>query len=138
MGWRYTWYTLGTMVLIMSLLRLIVIKFDESPKWLLIQNRDADAIMSLYSISRKANRTCKLTLEQLEACGTVNLGAGRTQPRLRNLVANICGLFSCKTLGLSTSLLFLSFAFVGLAFPLFNVFYHNTLNHEALQLVIVV
>lgn len=43
MGWRYLHFTAGGLVLIMSVLRLLVIKMVQTPRWLISQNRDDEA-----------------------------------------------------------------------------------------------
>ena len=70
-GWRYTFYTLGAFVFVLSLLRMIVIRLKESPRWLLSQNKDAEVVKILQHISKIAGKECPLTLEQLESIGPV-------------------------------------------------------------------
>jgi len=70
-GWRYTFYTLGGFVFILSILRITVIRLKESPKWLLSQNKDAEVVKIIQSIAKAAGKECSLTLEQLESIGTV-------------------------------------------------------------------
>ncbi|CAF1482462.1 unnamed protein product, partial [Didymodactylos carnosus] len=95
-GWRYTFYTLGSLVFILSLLRITVIRLKESPKWLLSQGRDKEVVEILQYIAESGKRSCSLTVEMLEAIGPV--------------------------LAYSTSLNFASWSLIGLAFPLYNVF----------------
>ena len=71
-GWRYTFYTLGSFVFVLSLLRIFVIRLKESPKWLLSQNRDAEVVKIIQEIAEGAGKQCSLTLEQLQSIGTVN------------------------------------------------------------------
>lgn len=70
-GWRYMWFTSGSFVLILSLLRVTVVRLRETPKFCIGEGRDADAADTLQYIAKKYNRHCSLTLEQLEACGAV-------------------------------------------------------------------
>jgi MFS family permease len=70
-GWRYTFYTLGSLVFVLSLLRMLVIRLKESPKWLLSQNRDAEVVRVIQEIAEKAGKQSPLTLEQLESIGPV-------------------------------------------------------------------
>jgi hypothetical protein len=70
-GWRYTFFTLGGFVLILSLLRMIVIRLKESPKWLLSQNRDAEVVKIIDDIAKAAGKQNPLTLEKLQSIGTV-------------------------------------------------------------------
>ena len=64
-------FTLGGFVLILSLLRMIVIRLKESPKWLLSQNRDAEVVKVIEDIARAAGKQCPLTLDKLQSLGTV-------------------------------------------------------------------
>jgi len=71
-GWRYTFYTLGSCVLVLSLLRVLVIRLKESPKWLLSQNRDAEVVKIIQEIAQSAGKESPLTLEQLTSIGRVS------------------------------------------------------------------
>jgi MFS family permease len=70
-GWRYVWFANGALVFMMSLARIFVIKLRETPKFLVSEGKDAKVIETLQFIAHKYNRTCSLTLEQLEACNTL-------------------------------------------------------------------
>ncbi|KAK4207826.1 hypothetical protein QBC37DRAFT_444253 [Rhypophila decipiens] len=128
MGWRYVMITSGALVGVMSLLRITVIRLNETPKWLVANGRDADVIAILHKIAAKYNRTCSLTIDQLEACGVI---AGTTHNKRRlplgESLVHIRGLFATRKLALSTSLIWLSWAMMGLAYPLFYVFLPNYL-----------
>lgn len=67
MGWRYVIYTLSAINVLVFLLRFVVFTIHESPKFLLSQGRDEEAIAVLKAIA-KANRKkpCKLGLRDLE------------------------------------------------------------------------
>lgn len=71
MGWRYLWFALGGFVFVLSLLRVTLIRLQETPKFLLTRQRDAEVIEELSGIAKKYNRPFTLTLEQLESCGVV-------------------------------------------------------------------
>ncbi|KAF2993265.1 hypothetical protein E8E13_001308 [Curvularia kusanoi] len=66
-GWRYLLYTLGALTLFVFILRSVVFRFQESPKFLLFRGRDAEAISVLEHIAIYNRTTCSLTLEQLQA-----------------------------------------------------------------------
>lgn len=70
-GWRYTFFTLGGLVLVLSILRIVVIRMKESPKWLLSQNRDAEVVQIIQEMAQEAGKQSSLTLHQLEAYGPV-------------------------------------------------------------------
>jgi hypothetical protein len=71
-GWRYTFYTLGSFVFVLSMLRIFVIRLKESPKWLLSQNRDEEVVKIIQEIAQSAGKESPLTLEQLTSIGTVS------------------------------------------------------------------
>lgn len=118
------WYANGALVLIMSILRITVIRLHETPKFLLGQGKDAEVAEFMQGLARQYNRPCNLTLEKLEACGPLIEGVshGKTRFSFGEFRAHIRGLFSTKKLALSTSLIWLSWTLIGLAYPLFYVF----------------
>lgn len=67
-GWRYVMIVLGSITLFIFILRFIVFKFRESPKYLLSKGHDAHAIDVLYSVA-KFNRMemPSLNLEDFQA-----------------------------------------------------------------------
>jgi MFS family permease len=67
MGWRYLLFTLGGITLLVFILRSVVFKFQESPKFLLYRGRDAEAIEVLHVMARYNGRACTLTVEDLQA-----------------------------------------------------------------------
>ena len=71
MGWRYLHFTCGALVLLMALARVTFIRMVQTPRWLLAQNRDAEVIQVLDGMAAKYNRNHTLTLENLQAEGTV-------------------------------------------------------------------
>lgn len=73
-GWRYTFYTLGSLVFALSILRILVIRLKESPKWLLSQNRDEEVVQIIDEIAQVAGKQSPLKLEQLRSVGTVSNG----------------------------------------------------------------
>ncbi|CAK7220100.1 Filamentous Growth Regulator [Sporothrix curviconia] len=127
MGWRYVMFTSGALVFVMSILRLTIIRLKETPKYLLGQGQDAALVETLQGIATKYNRTCTLTLEQLEACGVVMTVSGRGPKRsigstMGETWSHLKGLFATRLIGLSTLLIWLSWTLIGLVYPLFYVF----------------
>lgn len=123
-GWRYVWFASGALVFVMSILRITVIRLKETPKFLIGEGKDAEAVQTLKHIAEKYNRPCSLTIEQLEACGTVsNTHAEKNMWWMSNEVfVHLKGLFETKRIGISTSLIWFSWILIGLAYPLYNVF----------------
>ncbi|KAK5467856.1 Filamentous Growth Regulator [Exophiala xenobiotica] len=121
-GWRYVWYSNGVLVLVMSVLRVTVIRLKETPKYLLAKGQDQAVVDTFHSIATQYNRPCSLTFEQLDACGPIKSTYGKTRYGFSEFVAHLRGLFATKKLGFSTFLIWLSWTLIGLAYPLFYVF----------------
>lgn len=133
MGWRYTLCTLGTIVLVLAIVRLFIFRLPESPYYLLAQGRDADAIAVVKYIARKSKRPCTVTLEMLEQ---IDRDFGNDtendplytktelflRPFKRLSIKSLRPLFGTPKLALQTSILTWLWAAVGLAYPLYTVF----------------
>ncbi|KAK4155257.1 major facilitator superfamily domain-containing protein [Chaetomidium leptoderma] len=122
MGWRYVMFTSGALVFIMSVLRLTVIRLKETPKYLLGNGEDAKVVQTFTELSAKYNRPCTLTLEKLEACGVVTSAHSKNRFSFGETLVHLRGLFVTRKVALSTVMIWLSWAMVGLAYPLFYVF----------------
>lgn len=126
-GWRYVWYTNGSIVLAMAILRVTVIRLKETPKFLVANNRDAEAVAVLQHIATKYNRPCSLTLEQLLECGEIKSNADyRNHFNLKGTLSlmfkHLKILFATSKATRSTILLFISWAFLGISYPLYSSF----------------
>ncbi|KAF3765613.1 hypothetical protein M406DRAFT_355989 [Cryphonectria parasitica EP155] len=122
MGWRYTMFTSGALVFVMSILRITVVRLRETPKYLLGMGEDAKLIQTLSYMSQKYNRPCSLTLEKLEACGVVQGTHSRNRFSVNEALIHIRGLFATREISISTLMIWLSWTLIGLAYPLFYVF----------------
>ncbi|KAI9845973.1 MAG: hypothetical protein M1837_004379 [Sclerophora amabilis] len=122
MGWRYVWYSLGTLVFVMSLLRFLVMNLKETPKYLLGQGRDVEVVETLHYIATTYKRHCSLTAEKLSNCGVTRSSKGQNMLGTGQLKVHVQGLFSSREMGRSTLLIWLSWTLIGLAYPLYNVF----------------
>jgi len=122
------WFANGAIILVMSLLRVTVLRLKETPKFLLGEGKDAEVVENLQSIATKYNRPCSLTLERLEACnalgdGGYGLGShASSRFSFSEVGVHLRGLFETRRIGLSTSLIWFSWLLIGLAYPLYNVF----------------
>lgn len=132
-GWRYTFYAEGGLVFLMSMLRIFAIRLKESPKWLLSQNRDEEVVQIIQEIASEAGRPCSLTIEQLRACGETRMVSVADKYKAKNLFKHFTGLFPNRKVGLSTALNFASWALIGLAYPIFNVFLPYYLKSRGAQ-----
>ncbi|KAJ2998780.1 hypothetical protein NUW58_g220 [Xylaria curta] len=121
-GWRYVYFTAGALVLVLSLLRVTVVRLKETPKYQLTGGDDVGLVENLQSLAKKYNRPCSLTLEKLEACGKIQGTHSESRFSLAEFKIHVSGLFATKKIGLSTTLIWLSWTLIGLAYPLFYVF----------------
>lgn len=127
-GWRYVWYTSGAFVFVLSVLRVTIIRLEETPKFLLAEGKDEKAVQVLRNIANKHNRQFSLTLEQLSACGTTAVRSAKSSGLALRLISlkevgfHFKGLYATRKMGLSTSLVWFSWLLIGLAYPLYNVF----------------
>lgn len=117
-GWRYIWFGCGALVLVLSILRVTVIRLNETPKYLLAKGYDREVVECFQKIAKKYNRPCNLTLDHLKACGEIKSTYGGSRYGFVEFWAHMKGLFQTKKLGLSTSLIWLSWTLIGLAYPL--------------------
>jgi hypothetical protein len=122
MGWRYVYFTCGAIVFAMSMARVLVIRFHETPKYTLCQNKDEEVVKTLKTIAEKYHRPCSLTVEQLQSCGNVNSAHASKHMSLKELKMHLSGLFMTKKMIVSTVLVWLSWIVIGLAYPLFFIF----------------
>ncbi|WFD03815.1 hypothetical protein MOBT1_002509 [Malassezia obtusa] len=68
-GWRYSWFLLGGVVLLMWFIRFFIYPIPESPKYLLATQRVEEAFDVIQFIARENKRTTTLTLEKLRLAG---------------------------------------------------------------------
>jgi hypothetical protein len=122
MGWRYLFYTCGALVFVLSIARVLVIRFHETPKFLLCQGHDEAVVKTLQDLAQKHNRVCDLTLDQLQRCGQINTAHAQSKASFSEVVLHIRGLFATRKMRLSTSLVWISWAFIGLGYALYYVY----------------
>ncbi|KAF8889179.1 major facilitator superfamily domain-containing protein [Gymnopilus junonius] len=65
MGWRYT-LRLGALTLLMFICRFFIFNLQESPKYLIANGRDEEAIKVMEHLARKNGKSISLTLDQLQ------------------------------------------------------------------------
>ncbi|KAJ7767982.1 MFS general substrate transporter [Mycena maculata] len=142
-GWRYSYYTMGAMMLFLGILRIFVFPMDESPKFLVSIGRDQDAVNVIHNIAKKNGTTSKLTMQDLHEAAIPYLDPDSpevvpttrftTWGLIRNSLddvrgENIKGLFCTPRLAYSSSLIIFIYAALGLAYPLFNAFLGSYLS----------
>jgi hypothetical protein len=120
-GWRYFMVTMGGVALLMFLLRFVVFTVFESPKFLMGKGRDEEAVRVVHEVARRNGKQSSLTLEELQSCA--GLAASGVKRNLQKLDAShIKALFATKKLALSTAIITLVWALIGLGYPLYNAY----------------
>ncbi|KAI5789697.1 membrane transporter [Peziza echinospora] len=135
MGWRYVWWTLGGLVLLMSIARIVVVRLKETPKYLLSKGKDEEVVKMLQGLAKKYNRPCSLTLGALKEFGEIYQpqggafwgGGGKgmwmaTKRGVSEMSGHLKGLFVDRRMTITTLLVWFSWGLIGLAYPLYNVF----------------
>lgn len=141
MGWRYAFITLGGLTLLMFVARYVIFTLYESPKFLLAKGRDQEAIDVIQKIAKQNRRQCTLTLADLQAVDarypdaekhSTKRGTALLRENLSKFdVSHIKALFSSRKMAISTSLIILLWALIGLAYPLYNAFLPIYLNQRS-------
>lgn len=111
-GWRYVLFTGGALVLVLSILRVTVVRLRETPKYQLGMGLDAELIETLHLLANKYNRPCSLTLEKLQACGSIRGANEKKRFTWSETSVHFSGLFSTRKIALSTSMIWLSWTLV--------------------------
>jgi hypothetical protein len=127
-------YTSGALVFVMSVARIAVIRLRETPKYLLGDGKEQQLVQDFQNMAKKYNRPCSLTIEMLEACGTIRSAHGKSKFSVQELIVHFRGLFATKMIGGSTCLIWLSWTLIGLAYPLFYVFLSSYLSSRGAAL----
>lgn len=71
MGWRYTLWTMGALMMVLFVLRFFVFHLYESPKYLMGRGRDEEAVAVIHTIAKYNGKTSSLTLNMLKEVETV-------------------------------------------------------------------
>jgi MFS family permease len=137
-GWRYFVLTIGLITFVMFLVRFFLFHMFESPKFLLSQGRQAEAVAVVQGIALKNNKKTWLTEEILDAVVDDPVPRVRMRLSARNIIRNklasfsaerIRPLFNTRKLGITTSLIWFCWATIGMGYPLFNAFLPQYLSH---------
>jgi MFS family permease len=127
MGWRYFLIAMGGLAMIMFVSRFAFFTIYESPKYLMGKGKNDQAVHVVHEVARRNGKTSSLSQAELDG-----LDEGEAQShsatrvvrqRLEKLKFNhIRALFDTPKRALSTTLIVLVWAFIGLGFPLYNAF----------------
>lgn len=135
-GWRYVWYTSGAFVFVLSILRVTVVRLEETPKFLVSEGKDEKVVAVLQGIARRYQRPCSLTIDRLTALGQTQTRTNRGSFQILSLpevAHHLQGLYATRRMALSTTLIWFSWLLIGLAYPLFNVFLPTYLESRGAQ-----
>lgn len=139
-GWRHFILAIGAVTLAMFVLRSVVYTVYESPKFLLSQNRPAEAVAIIQNVALRNRAKTWLTMSVLDAVVAEESHEELPLPRtsasnvvMENLKSfsgeRLKPLFSTRKLGLATALLWFAWATIGMGYPLFNAFLPQYLSH---------
>ncbi|CDO69892.1 hypothetical protein BN946_scf184884.g51 [Trametes cinnabarina] len=131
-GWRYFLYAMGGLMTVLFFCRFLLFHLYESPKFLMSHGRDAEAVEVVHRVARFNGRTSSLTLEMLQEVdrAAAKAGAADAKGNKATLLGTLArfggkhvkGLFATPKLALSTSILIILWALVGLGFNLYYGF----------------
>lgn len=134
MGWRYLVMTCGALTLLMFGARFFLFHLFESPKFLLSKGRQAEAVAVVHGIAYRNGATTWLNEDILNEIGGTNademnlthekLSVGQVLSRFFGKFSKerIAPLFSTRRIGIMTALVWLTWATIGMGYPLFNAF----------------
>lgn len=139
MGWRYFLIAIGGLAIVMFIIRFVFFTIFESPKFLMSCGKDAEAVAVVHEVARRNGKTSTLTVEDLSQFDSLGAdvhqqeqepsssqqttASAAVKRRLEQVkMSHLRSLFSTFRMGLSTSMITVIWAFIGLGFPLYNAF----------------
>ncbi|KAI1751295.1 sugar transporter [Xylaria castorea] len=138
-GWRLFVATIGVVTFVMFIIRFGLFHLFESPKYLLSQGRQSEAVAVVHGIAYRNNKKTWLTEEVLDAVvDTEDTERAHVRVSARNVLkqnlssfslSHIQPLFQNRKLGLTTGLIWFCWASIGMGYPLFNAFLPQYLSH---------
>ncbi|KAL8812981.1 MAG: hypothetical protein Q9200_000608 [Gallowayella weberi] len=142
-GWRYLNLTLGALTFVMFMCRFFLFHLYESPKFLLSQGRQAEAVAAVHGIAYKNRKTTWLSEEVLNEIGGTAAVVEKQKLSTGEIIKRNLGkfsterigpLFATRKLGLMTFLIWFCWTTIGMGYPLFNAFLPQYLaNSDAKQ-----
>ncbi|KAI0190016.1 sugar transporter [Xylaria flabelliformis] len=138
-GWRLFIATIGIVTFIMFIIRFGLFHLFESPKYLLSQGRQSEAVAVVHGIAYRNNKKTWLTEEVLDAVvDTEDTERAPVRVSARSVLkqnlssfslSHIQPLFQNRKLGITTALIWFCWASIGMGYPLFNAFLPQYLSH---------
>lgn len=123
---RYTYFTLGALMLFLALIRVVILPMQESPKFLMSIGKDEEAVAVVQKIAKMNGRTTTLTVERLRqaaapwADGSPDAATTKfsVMERIKHSMSDLRGehiraIFSTRRLAFSSSLIILIYGLLG-------------------------
>ncbi|KAJ5757177.1 uncharacterized protein N7511_007359 [Penicillium nucicola] len=133
-GRRYTLITLGGLALAFTFVRIFVFKLPETPRYLLSQGRDQEAVDAVNHVARQNGKPEPLTISMFQEID-IQMGnpihEGQTALTTKEVVKenmqafrgeHYRALFATRKLGRQTMIIWAIWLTVGIAYPLFFAF----------------
>ncbi|KAG8212865.1 MFS general substrate transporter [Butyriboletus roseoflavus] len=123
MGWRYT---LGAVTFLTFVMRF-VFNLQESPKYLVAQGRDAEAVAVLEYVARRNGKTISLKVEDFQKISESSRAPTNWRDSLRRSftdvsLSHVKPLFSTRRLAINTALIIFIWGLIGIAYPLYSAY----------------
>ncbi|KAJ5894352.1 hypothetical protein N7495_006043 [Penicillium taxi] len=133
MGWRYTTITLGGLALAFTFIRIFLFKMPETPRYLLSQGRDQDAVDAVNYVARQNGKPEPLTIDMLHEIDILLTGTPCEKGTIKKLstkevvaesLSSFRGehyrsLFASRKLAIQTLMIWTIWLTVGIAYPLY-------------------
>ncbi|KAJ3539019.1 hypothetical protein NM208_g5659 [Fusarium decemcellulare] len=156
MGWRYLMITLGGIAIFLGLIRILVFKIPESPRYLLSKGKDAEAVAAVNHIARFNRKPESLTIDMLQEID-IRLRTSSTAPQTAEPIDEESAttpskltmmqiikenfkefsldsyrkLFAGRKMAQHSSVTFLIWLTIGVAYPLYFAFIPSYLEQKA-------
>ncbi|KAF3920931.1 hypothetical protein ABW20_dc0101262 [Dactylellina cionopaga] len=161
MGWRYLYLTIATFTVTLWTIRFFFFKLHESPKYLLAQGRDVEAVAVIDAIAKQNGKENKVTVNQLAEIETavriakgmppiVEVGDEKTASDRKGVLAEtmdlflkscsvlsskqIKSLFATKKLAFSTSMVMLLWMTLSISWNTYNLFLPVFIANQGIDL----
>ncbi|KAF4465711.1 sugar transporter [Fusarium albosuccineum] len=116
MGWRYQYLLVGGISLIAALIRVFLMRMEESPKWLVSQGKYEKAVYTLHEMAHINGHDLSLSVDEFYI-----VGSGETL-ETSSLAGRLRGLFATKKQGYSTAGVILLWMCIGVAYPVYSLY----------------
>ncbi|KAM3451585.1 hypothetical protein BB8028_0005g11840 [Beauveria bassiana] len=130
MGWRYQYVLIGGLSLIAALIRIFVMKMEESPKWLVAMGRFDDAVVILKKMATVNRTLVDISPQDFQPITVITTAESHNVSHL----ALIKRLFANRKLAYSTSGILLLWMCKGIATPLYGIYLPIYLQNNGAKL----